>query len=380
MHKRLSVVPVALVFVFAAGIIADAGAGEKKLVIGFNNPLKGLYSVDILEKSFVAAANAHGVEPLTFNDEGRLENAVTNVDNMISAGVDGIVFFGTTDTLFPVVAMKCEEAGIPVVFYDHMPSDDVIGMVSGFGMYKGLAATVDGNTGRNMGEYAAAEKLKRAVVITGEITDTTHAARTKGFVEAFTAAGGEIATESYGVIDLSSVMTRANDVFIANPDIDCVYATNGDIGSVVIEALSKHPGIKTQVLVTDLDPAVLAGLESGKVSAANGAHWINTDFALALLVNALRGNELREADGAPPRLVVPVITLPSRFVGMYEEQWIQNHPFSDDEIRAMAGSGVTLEKLRETIAGYGIESRLEAKAAAGALDRAELDALLKNNN
>jgi ribose transport system substrate-binding protein len=299
---------VALFCFVAAGMAASAG--EKKLVIGFNNPQKGLYSVDILEKSFVAACNALDVEPFTVNDEGRLENAVANIDNMISTGVDGIVFFGATDTLFPVAAQKCEEAGIPLVCYDHMPSDDILGMIGDIGQYKGIAATVDGNTGGNMGEYALTQGLKRAVVVTGDITDTTHAARTKGFEDAFTAGGGEIANVSYGIIDLASVMTRANDVLIAHPDIDCIYATNGDIGSVVIEALAKHPNVSAKVLVTDLDPPVLEGLESGKVAAANGAHWVNTNFAVALLVNALRGNELREADGTPPRLVVPVTTLP----------------------------------------------------------------------
>lgn len=358
MHKRLSIVLSALFLLVATGLVASAG---EKLVIGFNNPQKGLYSVDILEKSFVAACNALGVEPLTVNDEGRLENAVANIDNMISTGVDGIVFFGATDTLFPVAAQKCEEAGIPLVFYDHMPTDEILSMINGTGMYKGIAATVDGNTGSNMGEYAVSQKLKRAVVVTGDITDTTHAARTRGFEETFTAGGGEIATVSYGLIDLSSVMTRANDVLIAHPDIDCIYATNGDIGSVVIEALSKHPNISAKVLVTDLDPAVLTGLESGGVAAANGAHWVNTNFAVALLMNAIAGNELREEDGTPPRLVIPVTTLPSQRVSMYEQHWIQEHPYSDDEIRAMVSPDMTLGKLREIIADYNIESRLAAK-------------------
>jgi ribose transport system substrate-binding protein len=362
MHKRLSLALAALLVL--AALWTPARAGEKKLVIGFNNPLKGLYSVDILEKSFVAACNALGVEPFTVNDEGRLENAVANIDNMISTGVDGIVFFGAADTLFPVAAMKCDAAGIPLVFYDHMPSDEILEMITGVGMYKGIAATVDSNTGSNMGEYAAKQGLKRAVVVTGDITDTTHAARTKGFEDAFTAGGGEIATVSYGIIDLSSVMTRANDVLIAHPDIDCIYATNGDIGSVVIEALSKHPNISAKVLVTDLDPPVLTGLESGGVDAANGAHWINTDFAVAMLVNALRGNELREADGTPPRLVVPVTTLPSEYVELYEKHWIQEHPFSDDEIRAMVSPDMTLDKLRALIADYNIEARLAAKGVA----------------
>jgi ribose transport system substrate-binding protein len=370
-----------LVFVVAAGFAFAGGTqpgpkAGKKLVIGFNNYLQGHYSLDILENSFKAMCTALDVEPYILNDEGKSENSAINVDNMINAGVDGVVFFGIVDTLFPVVAKKCTDAKIPFVFYDHMPTDEVLAQVVNSPYYKGIAATVDYGTGANFGTHALELGLKKAVVITGERGDTTHTARTTGFSETFTKGGGTVLAQAYGPVDLQSALTRSNDTLTACPDADCIYATNGDVGTSVLEAVARHPGMNAKVFVTDLDPSVLDGLKNGKVAAGNGAHWVNVDFATALLVNALRGNEIKE-NGRAPRLVVPVMTLPSNLIGLYDRYWLQQQPFSPDEMRSMVGSNVTVDTLKNTLANYNINTRLDAKVKQGVLTQAELDAARK---
>ncbi|MDR3162184.1 MAG: sugar ABC transporter substrate-binding protein [Spirochaetaceae bacterium] len=362
-------------FAFAGGT-QDGSTADKKLVIGFNNYLQGNYSLDILEKSFKATCDALGVEPYVLNDEAKPENSASNVDNMINAGVDGIVFFGINDTLFPVVAKKCTDAKVPFVFFDHMPSDETLARVISSPYYKGIAATVDYGTGINIGNYALQRGLKKAVVITGQQGDTTHSARTNGFTETFTKGGGQVLAQAYGPVDLSGALTRANDTLTAHPDADCIYATNGDVGTSCIEALSKHPAMKASIFVTDLDPSVLAGLKKGTVAAGNGAHWVNVDFATALLVNSLRGNDIKD-NGQSPRLVVPVMTLPSNLVDLYDTYWIQQQPFSPDEMRSWVGQSVTIDTFKKALNDYNIQNRLDAKVKQGLLKQADLDAALR---
>ncbi|HBI73871.1 MAG TPA: hypothetical protein DDY59_11875, partial [Lachnospiraceae bacterium] len=95
----------------------DTGKDIKDLKLGCNNFMKGIYSVDILENGFAETCKALGIDTMIVNDEGKVEKTVQNVDNMISAGVDGIVFFGISETLFPVVSQKCQDAKIPFVCY-----------------------------------------------------------------------------------------------------------------------------------------------------------------------------------------------------------------------------------------------------------------------
>ncbi|MDR0758812.1 MAG: sugar ABC transporter substrate-binding protein [Treponema sp.] len=381
MKTKKIIMAIALVFTLTGFVFAGGGAQSgpkagKKLVIGFNNYLQGHYSLDILENSFKATCAALDIEPYILNDEGKSENSAYNVDNMINAGVDGVVFFGIVDTLFPVVAKKCTDAGIPFVFFDHMPSDETLAQVVSSPYYKGIAATVDYGTGANFGTHALELGLKKAVVITGERGDTTHTARTTGFTETFTKGGGTVLAQAYGPVDLQSALTRSNDTLTAHPDADCIYATNGDVGTSVLEAVAKHPGMNAKVFVTDLDPSVLDGLKNGKVAAGNGAHWVNVDFATALLVNALRGNEIKE-NGRAPRLVVPVMTLPSNLIGLYDKYWLQQQPFSPDEMRSWVGPNVTVDVFKNTLANYNINTRLDAKVKQGLLSQAELDAARK---
>jgi ribose transport system substrate-binding protein len=378
--KIQKIVMLSLVFALAGLAFSsctkrDGSDSEKKLVIGFNNYLQGNYSLDILERSFKATCDALGVEAYVMNDEAKTENSASNIDNMINAGVDGIVFFGINDTLFPVVAKKCTDAKVPFVFYDHMPSDETLAKVVTSPYYKGLAATIDYGTGANIGTYALQRGLKKAVVITGPQGDTTHTARTNGFTDTFTKGGGQVLDQSYGSVSLSGALTRTNDTLTAHPDADCIYATNGDVGISCIEALSKHPAMKADIFVTDLDAPVLEGLKSGKVAAGNGAHWVNVDFATVLLINALRGNDIKD-NGQPPRLVVPVMTLPFNLVDLYAKYWIEQQPFSADEMRSWVGPNVTIDTYKQALNDYNIQNRLEAKVRQGLLQQSELDAAL----
>lgn len=354
------------------------GKAVTELKLGLNNFMKGIYSVDIMENAFAETCKALGVQTMIVNDEGKVEKTVTNVDNMISAGVDGIVFFGISETLFPVVSQKCQDAKVPFVVYDHMPSDENLEILKANPYFKGAVATRDIGTGRNMGEHAASLGLKRALIITGKMADPTHSARTNGFKEAFEAGGGKVLDIAWDASNLADATAKANDLLTAHPDADCVYSSNGDYGSGTMQALAQHTNVDAQLFITDLDPDILAGLENGTVSAANGAHWINVNFATTLLLNELLGHGLREGDGSAPILVAPVMALPSEMVELYDKFWIKSQPFSGEELKQFVvawNEDVTLQDYEDVLANYTVETRLKQKEAEGLISAEELQAV-----
>lgn len=358
----------------------DTGNGKSvsDLKLGLNNFYKGIYSVDILENGFAETCKALGIETMIVNDEGKVEKTVQNIDNMISAGVDGIVFFGISETLFPVVSEKCQEAKVPFVCYDHMPSDENLEILKANPYFKGVVATKDYGTGQNIGKYAASLGLKKALVITGKMTDPTHSARTNGFKEEFEAAGGEVLDIGWECNNLSDATAKANDLLTAHPEADCVYASNGDFGSGTLQAIAQHPEVNVKFFATDLDPDILTGLKDGTITAANGAHWINVDFATTLLVNALLGHELKDADGKAPVLVAPVMALPSEMVDLYDKFWIKSQPFSGDELKQFVvewNENVSLKDYEDVLANYTVESRLKQKEKEGLISADELKAV-----
>lgn len=356
----------------------EAEKAVTDLKLGLNNFMKGIYSVDIMENGFAETCKALGVDTMIVNDEGKVEKTVTNVDNMISAGVDGIVFFGISETLFPVVSQKCQDAKIPFVVYDHMPSDENLEILRSNPYFKGAVATRDLGTGKNMGEHAASLGLKKALVITGKMADPTHSARTNGFKDTFEAGGGEVLDVAWDASNLADATAKANDLLTAHPDADCVYASNGDYGSGTMQAMAQHTNIDAQLFVTDLDPDVLTGLENGTIAAANGAHWINVDFATTLLINSLLGHELKDSIGNAPVLVAPVMTLPAEMVDLYDRFWIKSQPFSGEELKHLVVSwneNVSLQDYEDVLANYTVESRLKQKAEEGSISAEELKAV-----
>ncbi|AGB18572.1 sugar ABC transporter substrate-binding protein [Thermoanaerobacterium thermosaccharolyticum] len=353
----------------------DSTTANKKLKLGFNNFLKGFYSLDILEKSFKATADALNVDTMITNDEGKVEQSVQNVQNMISSGVDGIVFFGISDTLFPVVSQKCREAKIPFVIYDHIPSDKSMEILQQNPYFVGVVGEHDYDAGYPIGEYAANQGLKKAIVVTGKNTDTTHSARVKGFTDSFTKAGGRVLDVGWGNTTLADALSQTDDLLTAHPDVDCIYATGGDFGSGALQALQKHPNVKAKVFVTDLDPDILTGLKAGTITAANGAHWVNVDFATILLVNYLNNHPLRDSGNKAPVVTVPVLTLPNNQVSLYQKFWLDNVPFSVTELRNLTAPwnpNVTLNEVKSVISNYSIKSRLEEKQKEGLVTSDEL--------
>ncbi len=345
-------------------VLVPAAVAEE-VTFGYNNYRVGAYSLDILQKNFEYAAKAMGIKVMVVNDEAKIDNCPINVDNMIAAEVKAVAFFGLNDNVMVSIAQRCEQAGVYFAFYDHMPSDQVVEMLKNFQYYAGAAATSDISTGRVAGEYAASTGAKKAVIVTGEQTDPSHSARVQGFTEAFEEAGGEVLGIGWGSPALSDSLTRANDLLTAHPEADFVYGSNGDCGLAAKEAIASHNGVNAKVYATDLDPDILTGLSDGTISAANGAHWINVYFAAALLANAVNGNVLKDADGNAPRLVVPVMTLPSSYIELYNRLWIENAPFTEEELAALVGPDVTLETLQAQLDNYTIDQRLDALVAAG---------------
>lgn len=361
----------------ASSVSGSSGetAGEGgSFTIGYNNYRVGSYSLDILQKNFEYACEAMGVDTMVVNDEGKIDNCPTNVDNMISSGVDAIAFFGLNDNVMLSVAQRCEQAGVYFAFYDHMPSEELRETIADYEYYAGCAATSDITTGNAAGEYAASTGAKKAIIVTGEESDPSHNARVQGFTETFEAAGGEVLGVGWGSPALADALSRANDLLTANPDTDFIYGSSGDCGVAAKEALASHPDVQAEVFATDLDPDVLTGLEDGSIGAANGAHWINVYFAASLLVNALNGNELTAEDGSAPCLVVPVMNLPSSYTDLYNKLWIEEFPFSEEELAALVGSDVVLDDLQEVLDNYTIENRLAAMVEQGRVTQEEVDA------
>lgn len=342
---------------------------------GINNFLSGIYCLDILENFAVYSAEALDIEMISVNDEAKIEKSVSNVENLIASGVNGIVFFGISDAIFPVVGKKCADAKVPFVLYDHLPTEETLAILRQNPYFVGAVGENDYDAGFPIGQYASDTGRKKAVIITAKRGDTTHEARVKGFTDAFEQDGGRVIDVGWECTTRSEALVKTEDMLVAHPDVEIIYSSSGDVGVGSMEVLQNHPEVDAVLFVTDLDPEILVGLDAGTIAAANGAHWINSGLATALLHNFLEGNAIKDKNGQAPVFNVPILVLPAEQYKAYEEQWLKNMPFSPEEIRNLSvkyNPYVTSETFESVLANYSIKERIQKKFADGLITEEDL--------
>ncbi len=173
----------------------------------------------------------------------------------------------------------------------------------------------------------------------------------------------------------AEALKKSEDLLVAYPDVEVVYTTSGEPAVATMEVLQKYADLDIQYYVTDLDPPILEGLQGGKINAANGAHWINSGLAVALLHNFLEGNAIKDANGQAPVFHVPIIVLEAGQYKAYEEQWLDNMPFSPEEIRNLSvkyNPAASAESFETLLANYSVEQRVRDKFEAGIITEEDL--------
>lgn len=362
----------------------DSPAGEDgpaatNRTIGINDLVQGAYALDVLVNSCRTVTDICGDKLQVANDEGNVEKIVSDLENFIASGVDGILWFGLLPTNFAVGPQKCEDAGVPIAFYDKLPLEgeqqDAIQQLS---MYAGGVGNSDYLGGRNMGEYAVSLGCKKAVIAGAEVGDTTHDPRIQGFTEVFEAAGGEILSVFRGAAGTDA--TAAVDNMInANPDCDCVFGSGGDYALAAISVCNTYGLTDIKVLGVDISPDLLPYLRDGSLAAGCGAHWVAGMFTAAMLENYLDGCPITDEDGVVAMIRnTPLIVIPAEMADLYEEFWINEFPYEEDEIKALLyryNPDVTLQDFEDAISGYSVESRLLAKYEAGKVTAEQLAAV-----
>lgn len=305
--------------------------------IGYNNFGKGAYPIDIVEADAQYYADIMGNTLSSVNNEFKAEKIISDVQSLISAGVDGMVFMGPVETTIPTAAEMLNQANIPFVMHDKIPSDQSVmdAIQTENPMFAGAVAPKNYDAGVMIGEAAAADGNTTAIIVGAVQGDTAHDDRIAGFTEAFEAAGGQVLGVAH-CADPTEGVTKATDLITANSDADCVYGSGGDYSNAAISALANFPDNDMKIYGTDIDPDLVDMLADGKVAALNGGFFVESGIASALLQNYLDGHPILDPDGNPPVFTnLNMILLPADQADLYKKYWIDGHPLTEDQYKSL---------------------------------------------
>ncbi|MDQ4052413.1 MAG: sugar ABC transporter substrate-binding protein [Actinomycetota bacterium] len=326
--RRPAAALVALLMALAAlTACSDAGANgdDDQVVIGFAVPvLSNPYwkaNVDFAQD----IAEQLDVE-LAVVDAGEKEDAqLKNIQDLISRGVDGIVFGPITAEVGPALLAACEQAGIPCAAMARKPS--VEPDEGNADHYAGYVVADDHGDGVAAAQALADSGVTKAVAMSGLQGNSVADGRLDGFLEAAEELDIDVVS-TYRPVELPEDGLSATKNFLAEhpgPGFDGVFAFNDSSALGAIEAL-EDAGAAGDVRVATIDGTAdgVRAVEAGQLEITLGGEFVNGGFATVMVFDAINGNPWEERG-----VVLNVLPVTPDNAAAYRAKYVDTVPAYD---------------------------------------------------
>lgn len=227
--------------VAALGVVgcSSDGGSDSGVTIGYSTyTLSNPFFAGML-KGFEDGAREHGYELVTANANGDPAQQVTDIQNLISRGVDYVLLTPADGKAIAPAIAAADAAGIPVISVpDRVESPIAV-----------TIAMDEIDTGTKAGEYIVdavtkknGEPAGKIVQIEGITGIPSAMARKEGFRAVISQHPGlEIVASQDGGYDTDQSFKVMVDILQANPKIDAIFATN-DAEAIGVTAALRSQG------------------------------------------------------------------------------------------------------------------------------------------
>ncbi len=267
----------------------------EKIKIGFSFPTKNnefwKKSLDFVE----FAAKELEVEVIAQDCDNKQEKQINDVDNMISAGISGLVLAPQDASVCPGIVNKCKEKGIPVMIADRWPGDELKAGVD----YLGFIGPNDVQAGYDIAMALINGGAKNIVAIGGFAGTSVAEGRKEGLMKAIEENKDKdvklLQYEAAGE-NMDQGDKALRNMLQANSDIDGVWCYNDSHALASVNIL-KEKNLLSKVKVGGMDllnPAI-ESIEKGELYFSTGGHYMQTGFALIMVYDAVNGKDPTES-------------------------------------------------------------------------------------
>lgn len=335
--KKIIALLLALVMVFAlvaCGGKDDASGGDS-YHIGFNTWGAGTATFDFMADVTTNALDVYGATYDRASDDHMADKELQNIQNFISAEVDGIIMQTTADPVLPQAAEECAKAKIPFVLTVFTGNDEDRAKINAENDYYLGAVNADMVAeGYIMGKAAAEDGMKTAVLLGGNVGDVHFEQRIAGFTKAFVEEGGGTILAEARCASPAEGQEKANAMLSANKEADCLFAMVGDYVPGAVNAMETL-GISMPIYVTNANTDAIAYIKDGTIKAATTGNDLVCAVASALMINYLDGHQILDENGNPPELKSVGFKVDSTNVDDYQALFLDGHPFTAEALETL---------------------------------------------
>jgi len=250
-RKLVTMLLVTLLLVAACTPAADEGSaapGGKSFKIGMANlSLCCAYFIGMSEAVQDEAKAYPNIEVIETNADGKVEKLTSDVEDLISKKVDGIILSGAFIEAAPAALDAIKAAGIPVVMVDRKLKG---------GDYTSWIGPDNFAIGQEVGGYLVERlggKGKLAVIRGGPADNTIGSERARGVHDKVEAGGIEVITYAdFAGWSTDGGKKAMEDLLAQNPQLDAVFCENDSMCLGAQTAIA-DAGRTEEILVAGVD-------------------------------------------------------------------------------------------------------------------------------
>lgn len=346
----------------------ESGSDGGKLKIGVSiwstTSSLGKQCKEILDHT----AHILGDVELEYIEQGHVSGKVTaSVQTLINDGCKGIIICNSADSEMTSVIRSCNEAGVYVAQFfrviNELESGDIYQLGTDSRYYIGAVHENEVENGEKLGNILLEKGCRRLGIVGWEQGDSTWLRRWEGYknaVQQWNAAHGDdeaiLFDPQYAGTTIEGGEKAAETFMSLYPDLDALIAAGGggDPFEGVLNAVEKAGKIKDiKVVSTDFRDDLETRLEQGSIAAESGGHYCDPLFAFFMVYNAVKG-DTDYIEGNFNEINFPYLYVfsPQTYAD-YEELFVKQFPYSDDEIKNMTNA--SFDQLKEMAEKLSIE-------------------------
>jgi len=285
-----------LVLVLALGLI-PATAEEYTIGVLLSDT-SNIFFVT-MQTAIEAKAAELGAKTIVLNGANDSAKDVTNMENLLSAGVDIVLYNPVDSDAAAAVAQMAIDKGVQIISLDRgVNGAEVVCHIASDNVYGGRIAT---------------EKLIELLGGKGVIAEIQGMAgasaandRHQGFVEATTAAGDaiEVADSQIGDWDTTKAMGIMENMLTARPDIQAVFCANDNMAIGAVQAAQQAGRADIFIIGFDAEQVALDAIEQGTMyGTIQQQPALMGELGVETAIKFLNGEAVEPFIGAPVALI-----------------------------------------------------------------------------
>lgn len=276
-----------------------------------------------------------GIEINLVSADENEQKQLSDVQNLISQGVDGLIITPQSTSIAPALLRAATRASIPVVVTDRYPGYD-----PGTNKEADYAAFLGPNdelAGRGIADALIAAGGSKFLALGGVPGNSVAEGRKSGLEGAladtndplvqFQAAGD---SEEKGLAATENLLQahRAGDA-------NAIWCFNDNLCQGAIKA-TRNANRQGEFVFggMDLTPQALSAIESGDYTVSFGGHWLQGGFGLAILYDKIKG-----IDPVVPVIKLDLLKVDKTNVAEFRQKFIDTPPDYDFKQLSQAENG-----------------------------------------